>query len=167
VTLRDNLRGLAERLRGIPQAMGLRAIRVWIRASVRSRPALLTGGTVTTTDVEITPRPAVVAIDTVDPSYWGAATVGLIQGEAQAEFYQIGPITPPHDGGGYSFGDLVPLTSTTTNASRILLADVDSTGMIGTTPVEFELVTLKGQDKGRSFRWEMLVRRVRANNNDG
>lgn len=167
MTLRDDLRAIASDVRGIPQAMGLRAIRVWIRASVRSRPALLTGGTVTTTDVEIVPRPAVVAIDTVDPSYWGAQAAGLVGGQALSEFYQIGPVTPPHDGGGYSFGDLVPLTSTTTDASRILLADVDSTGMLGTTPVEFELVTLKGQDKGRSFRWELLVRRVRANNNDG
>lgn len=75
MTLRDDLRAIASDVRGIPQAMGLRAIRVWIRASVRSRPALLTGGTVTTTDVEIVPRPAVVAIDTVDPSYWGAQAV--------------------------------------------------------------------------------------------
>ena len=167
MTARAGLLRIVNRARAIPQALGLRTIRVWIRSSVRTRPALLTGGTTTTTDVEITPRPAVVRLDSVDPSYWGAEAIGLVQGQALVELYRIGPITPEHASGGYSLTDLVPLTTTTTNASRIALADDAAGGMLGTTPVEFEVVALKGQDKGRSFRWEMLVRRVRTHSTDG
>lgn len=167
MTLRAGLLRAIERARAIPQSLGLRTIRVWIRSSTRTRPALLDGGTTSNVDVELSPRPAVVRLETVDPSYWGAEAVGLAQGLTQFELYQIGPITPAHDGGGYSLSDLIPLTSTPTSASRVLLADESAGGMLGTTPVEFEVVSLKGQDKGRSFRWEMLVRRVRNHATDG
>ncbi len=167
MTLRGSLLRAVERARAIPQALGLRTIRVWIRSSVRTRPALLTGGTIANTDVELVPRPAVVRLDTVDPSYWGAEAVGLTQGLALSEVYQIGPITPAHATGGYAYADLVPLTSTPTDASRVLLADAEAGGTLGTTPIEFEVVSLKGQDKGRSLRWEMLVRRVREHGTNG
>ena len=61
----------------------------------------------------------------------------------------------------------MPLTTTTTQASRVLLADAETGGLLGTTPVEFEVVSVKGQDKGRSLRWELLVRRVRNHETDG
>jgi hypothetical protein len=48
-----------------------------------------------------------------------------------------------------------------------LLADADGTGKLGTNGVEFELIAIKGQDKGRSFRWMLLVRRVRAQGTNG
>lgn len=167
MTLRDDLRAIAESVRAIPQEMGLRAIRVWIRAATRTKAALLPGGTTSNADVEIVPRPAVVQLETVDPSYWGAEAVGLTQGYAQSELFQIGPITPEHTAGGYSKDDLIPLTASTTQASRFLLADERAGGLLGTTGIEFELVQLRGQDKGRSFRWMALVRRARAMGRDG
>jgi hypothetical protein len=165
--LRGSLLAAVEAARAIPEALGLRTIRVWIRAATRTQPALVPGGVTSTVDTELAPRPAVVRLETVDPSYWGAEAVGLVQGTALAEVYQIGPITPAHDGGGYSYADLVPLTTTTTQASRVLLADAEAGGLLGTTPVEFEVVSVKGQDKGRSLRWELLVRRVRNHETDG
>ena len=153
--------------RAIPQALGLRTIRVWIRQSTRSNAALLSGNTTTNVDAEMVPRPAVVEQETVDGSYWGAEAAGLVSGYANAEVYEIGPVTPDYGPGGYSWTDLRPLTTTPARATRFLLADADSTGKLGTTGVEFELVSIKGQDKGRSFRWMLLVRRVRAQGTNG
>lgn len=167
MTPRSSLLAAVEAARAIPQALGLRTIRVWVRSSVRSRAALLAGGSTANADTELVPRPAVVRLETVDPSYWGAEAVGLVQGTALAELYQIGPITPDHASGGYAFSDLVPLTTTPTDASRVLLADDAAGGSLGTDPVEFEVVSIKGQDKGRSFRWELLVRRARTHSVDG
>lgn len=167
MSFRDATLRAVQAARKVPQALGLRTIRVWIRAATRTRPALLPGGTTSAVDVEIMPRPAVVQLETVDPSYWGAEAVGLTQGYAQSELFQIGPITPEHTAGGYSKDDLIPLTASTTQASRFLLADERAGGLLGTTGVEFELVQLRGQDKGRNFRWVALVRRVRAQGRDG
>lgn len=167
MTLRPGLLRVVERARAIPQRLGLRTIRVWIRASVRTVPALLPGGSTTNTDVELSPRPAVVELETADPSYWGAEAAGLTSGFALSEVYQIGPITPEHASGGYSLSDLVPLTSTPTNASRVVLADEAAGGKLGTSGVEFEVVSIKGQDKGRSLRWMLLVRRVRTHSTNG
>lgn len=157
----------ANAARAIPERLGLRTIRVWIRQSTRSNAALLPGNTTANVDTEIVPRPAVVEQETVDGSYWGAEAAGLVSGYANAELYEIGPITPDYGPRGYSWTDLRPLTTTPARATRFLLADVDGTGKIGTTGVEFELVAIKGQDKGRSFRWMLLVRRVRAQGTNG
>lgn len=167
MSLRDSLLRVAARARAIPQALGLRTIKVWIRSSTRTTAALITGGTTTNTDVELSPRPAVVELESVDPSYWGAEAAGLVQGTALAELYQIGPITPDHATGGYSWSELRPLATTPKNASRFLLADADAGGKLGTSAVEFELVSIKGQDKGRSFRWMLLVRRCRTHATNG
>lgn len=148
--------------RGIPQTLGLRTIRVWIRQATRSNAALLPGNTTAYVDTEISPRPAVVEQDTVDGSYWGAEAAGLVSGYANADVYEIGPVTPDYGPGGYAWTDLRPLTTTPARATRFLLADADGTGKLGTGGTEFELVAIKGQDKGRSFRWMLLVRRVRA-----
>lgn len=167
MTLRSSLLAVAERVRAIPQSLGMRTVRVWIRGSVRTMPALLDGGTTTNTDTELSPRPAVRELDTVDPSYWGAEAAGLASGYANAELFEIGPITPDHASGGYAWSDLRPLTTTPTNASRILLADAEAGGKLGTTKIEFELLEIKGQDKGRSFRWMLLVRRCRTHSVNG
>ncbi len=167
MTLRAGLLRIVDRARAIPQALGLRTIRVWIRSSVRTVAALLPGGTTTATDVELSPRPAVVEIETVDPSYWGAEAVGLTSGYSHAELYQIGPVTPSYAGGGYTWSDLRPLITTPTDATRVLLADTEAGGKLGTTAVEYELVSVRGQDKGRSLRWMLLVRRVRTHSING
>lgn len=167
MSLRASLLKIVGKARGVPSNLGLRTIRVWVRGSVRSKAALITGGTTINTDTEILPTPAVVEQDAVDPSYWGAEAAGLVQGQALSELYQIGPITPSYAGGGYDWTTLKSLTVTTTDAARILLADRDAGGKLGTTPVEFELLAIKGQDKGRSFRWMMLVRRVRTHSVNG
>jgi hypothetical protein len=167
MTFRNAALAAASAARAIPQALGLRTIRVWIRQSTRSNAALLPGNTTSNVDVEIVPRPAVVEQETVDGSYWGAEAAGLVGGVANAELYQIGPVTPDWGPGGYSWTDLRPITTTPSRATRFLLADVDGTGKLGTTGVEFELVAIKGQDKGRSFRWMLLVRRVRAQGTNG
>lgn len=167
MTLRLAALAAANAARAIPERLGLRTIRVWIRQSTRSNAALLPGNTTATVDTEIVPRPAVVEQETVDGSYWGAEAAGLVSGYANAELYEIGPITPDYGPRGYSWTDLRPLTTTPSRATRFLLADADGTGKIGTTGVEFELVAIKGQDKGRSFRWMLLVRRVRAQGTNG
>lgn len=167
MSLRDDLLPVIEELRQIPADLGFRTIRVWVRGSVRSKAALLTGGTTANTDTEILPTPAVVEQDAVDPSYWGAEAAGLVQGQALSELYLIGPITPSYTGGGHDWASLRPLTTTPTDASRILLADRGAGGKLGTTPVEFELISIKGRDKGRSLRWMLLVRRVRTHSVNG
>lgn len=167
MTLRTSLLAVAGRARAIPQALGLRTIRVWTRGSVRTTSALIDGGSTTNTDVELSPRPAVRELDTVDASYWGAEAAGLTAGYALADLFEVGPITPDHTGGGYTWAELRPLTTTPTNASRILLADDAAGGKLGTAKVEFEIVAVKGQDKGRSFRWMLLVRRCRTHSTDG
>jgi hypothetical protein len=62
---------------------------------------------------------------------------------------------------------LLPLTTTTKTANRILLADDAEGGLLGTVPVEFEIVSVRGQDKGRALRWMLLVRRVREHARNG
>jgi hypothetical protein len=167
MSLRDSLLALADSVRSIPATLGLRTIRVWIRSSTCTKAALIAGGSTANTDVEITPRPAVVEQDAVDASYWGAEAAGLVQGQSLTDIYQIGPITPDFAAGGYALGDLLPIRSTPTSASRILLADEAAGGKLGTTAVEFELLAIKGQDKGRSLRWTLLVRRCRTNSVNG
>lgn len=167
MTARAALLRVASRARGVPERLGLRTIRVWIRSSTRTTAALLTGNTTTNTDTELSPRPAVVELEAADPSYWGAEAAGLTNGYGLAELYQIGPVTPDHASGGYSWSELRPLATTPTNASRVLLADAESGGKLGTSAVEFELVSIKGQDKGRSLRWMLLVRRCRTHATNG
>lgn len=167
MTLRASLLRAVNAARKIPQQLGVRTVRVWIRSSVRTLPALIPGGSTTNIDVELDPRPAVRELDSVDPSYWGAEAAGLTSGVAFADLYEIGPITPEHGSGGYSWDELRPLTTTTTDTTRIVLADVEAGGKLGTTGVEFELVAAKGQDKGRAFRWMLLVRRTRTHSTDG
>ena len=167
VTLRASLLRAVNAARAVPQSLGLRTIRVWVRSSIRTLPALLPGGTTSSTDVEMVPRPAVRELDTVDASYWGAEASGLVSGFAQSEIYAIGPITPDHVSGGYSWSDLRPLVTTTTDTTRFVLADAEAGGKLGTTPIEFELVQARGQDKDRSVRWMLLVRRCRPNATDG
>lgn len=167
MTLRTSLLRAVNAARRVPQNLGLRTIRVWIRSSERALPALIAGGSTTNTDVELDPRPAVRELDTVDASYWGAEAAGLASGFAQSEIYEIGPITPDYGAGGYSWGDLRPLVTTTTDTTRIVLADAEAGGKLGTTAVECELVQVRGQDKGRALRWMLLVRRCRPNATDG
>lgn len=167
MSFRDSALRAAQSARGIPQRLGLRTIRVWVRRSTRTNAALLTGGAETHADIELEPRPAVSRVETADPSYWGAEAVGLVDGQALAEYYEIGPITPKHSAGGYSIADLLPLTTTTKTANRILLADDAEGGLLGTVPVEFEIVSVRGQDKGRALRWMLLVRRVREHARNG
>lgn len=141
MTLRDELLSIAADVRTLPQSLGIRRVRVWLR-SQSSTAVLNTGGTITTTDTEVLPRPR-VALPKEQPGWPGGAIAPAYDGRAARRRFTIGPLTREHTAGGYKLTELFPVTPTARARPLIALADESDDGEIGTTAVAFRVESVR------------------------
>jgi hypothetical protein len=137
MSLRNALLPLVAEIRRIPFELGLRRVRVWIRAEASTSP-FGTGGVVVGSDVEITPRPRVVATRE-KPGWSGGAIAPAYDGRAARRAFTIGPIVRTHAVGGVAVHDLFPAAATPSARPLIILAEDEDSGEIGVEPVAFKV----------------------------
>jgi hypothetical protein len=107
-TRRARYRKAADRGRRVAAAHGQRETTVTIRVLTYSGTIGLAGVTLTSTaDTVLDPSPKVARVGGA-ASFVGAGFVAASAGHLAADEYEIGPITPPFPGGGYSLAQLFP-----------------------------------------------------------
>jgi hypothetical protein len=137
MALRDDLLPVIEDAYSLVEELGLRTIRVAIRAQMSTAP-FNTGGVVVAEDFEISPRPRVVP--TPEQPGWSGGAIGpAYDGRAARRRYTIGPIVRSHALGGYKIGDLFPAGATSSARPLVLLADANDDGELGTGFVAFKV----------------------------
>lgn len=94
MSFRDNLRKLAEDVRGIAPDFGVREYTIVIRTETYSSETQL--GTPTVSDLTLTPSPKV-------------------RESAMGRELKVGPITPSHPTGGYTVAQLNPVETASTS----------------------------------------------------
>jgi hypothetical protein len=125
---RDRYRAAANRGRIVAQAHGQRETTVTVRVETYSGPVGMAGTTlVSTTDTLLVPSPKVRRAGGV-ASYFGGGAAAGAGGPLEADEYEIGPITPPFPGGGYSLAQLLPAGGATSRISVILAGEHFGTG---------------------------------------
>jgi hypothetical protein len=127
MSFRDEVLRAVDEARAVPTSLGIRDSRVYLRSRVwaaASGADEIGKGTLTTTDVEITPRPRVV--------------------ELVGERLRIGPITPSHSLGGYSPSTLSPADVNGTDAVLAVTSPDGSTR-------NYQVVRVNQEPAGYSF----------------
>jgi hypothetical protein len=139
MTLRDELLPVIEEAYALVDELGLRTIRVWVRAQSSDQP-FNTAGTITASDTELTPRPRVVQTPE-QPGWSGGAIAPAYDGRAARRRFTVGPIVRSHSVGGYKVADLFSVAATASDRALVMLADegADVGGELGTTPVAFKV----------------------------
>lgn len=154
-TLRASLRRLADRGRAVAERLGARPIEVTVRVRVYSAPVGVHGAAVTsTTNTVLSPRPRVRVPRERDEDHGvldGPYTDAT--GRPLALRYEIGPITPPHLGGGYAPDALVPDDAPMRRVTVVLAGEGFPVG-----GEEFEVVK---RDVTRPHRIMLTVQRAR------
>jgi len=124
-----SFRAIADAVRRIPEAFGQRTTLVTIRTRTYSGPANAYGVTlVSTADVVLDPRPKVREVTDGQRSYFGGGSLAASSGIALAGVYEIGPITQPFPGGGYTQGSVVVPASPTQRVTVLLEGDEFASG---------------------------------------
>ncbi len=141
MSFRTDILASLEAIRAIPEALGLRDVRVWVRDET-STQAFNTGGDVSVIDDEVSPRPKVVATKE-QPGFPGGAIAPAYDGRAARRRFTVGPLTRSHSAGGFLLLDLFPVTTTAARRPLIVLADADGDGEIGETPVAFRVEAVR------------------------
>ena len=150
---RDAFRSIANTVRAIPEAFGVRGTTVTIRVRTYTQPIGETGATTTTTDTVLSPLPRVRQISEGQRGYFGGGVLASSTGALTVGEYEIGPITQDFPGGGYSPTDLAPAGGVTTRVTVVLEGEEFASG-----GEEFTIVQM---DATRPFRTMLLVARVR------
>lgn len=142
MTFRDDLRGLAESVRGIAADFGVRPYSVTVR--VKSWSGGQPGhGTLTTTDSAITE-------DGANPKVTFVQTDEVFSNNGAIEVAEVGPITPDHPSGGTGLSTLRPTLSDGEAVTYLL------TGPRYPSGAEFELEQLKHH---RGYQYMLVLRR--------
>lgn len=143
MTLRDRLNATAERVRGIPVALGERPTSVTIRTRTWGGGAKGADGARTDVDVTLTPAPRVREVNQRDiASSAGRYTIGDVK---------VGPITPTYPTGGYTQAQLAPVaTARGTEVFYVLAGNLEG---------EYSRVDLTTD---RSHSWFLVLRRRRT-----
>jgi len=154
MTFRSSLLATVAAARAIPQTLGLRNTTVTVVVETWSA-AVGTDGAVlaSTVSTVLTPTPKVTAQGANGESAFGGGFASQSAGGLVATEYEIGPITPDHTTGGYSWSELLP-TGDVTKDVYVLLVGENFTG----SGERFEVVP--GSLVGGSFRYTFRVRRV-------
>lgn len=139
MTLRDELLPELAEAYGLVQELGLRTVRVWVRAQSSDQP-FNTDGALTESDTELSPRPRVVPTQE-QPGWSGGAIGPAYDGRAARRRFTVGPIVRTHTAGGYTVADLFPVAATASARALVMLADesADVGGELGTTPHAFKV----------------------------
>lgn len=154
MTLRSSLLATVARIRSIPQTLGLRNTTVTVVVETWSAAVGTSGATLSSTvSTVLTPTPRVTAQGDGGASAFGGGYASQSAGGLVATEYEIGPVTPDHTSGGYSWSDLIP-TGDVTKEVYVVLAGENFTG----SGERFEVVP--GSLVGASFRYTFRVRRV-------
>lgn len=141
MTLRDELLPEVAAIRSLPESLGLRRVRVALRAQL-STAALNTGGVVVEEDAAINPRPR-VAVPREQPGWSGGAIGPAYDGRAARRRYTIGPLTREHAAGGLRVLDLFPVESTPQTRPLVVLSDDGDDGELGRDPVAFRVEAVR------------------------
>jgi hypothetical protein len=128
-------------IRSLPESLGLRRVRVALRAQL-STAALNTGGVVVEEDAAINPRPR-VAVPREQPGWSGGAIGPAYDGRAARRRYTIGPLTREHAAGGLRVLDLFPVESTPQTRPLVVLSDDGDDGELGRDPVAFRVEAVR------------------------
>lgn len=138
MSLRDELLPVIEEAYGLVQELGLRTVRVWVRAQSSDQP-FNTDGALTESDTELSPRPRVVPTQE-QPGWSGGAIGPAYDGRAARRRFTVGPIVRTHSAGGYTVADLFPVAATASARALVMLADEAGVGgELGTTPRAFKV----------------------------
>lgn len=140
MSLRDDLLPMLEQIRAIPEDLGMRTIRVWVRSQSRTA-AFGLAGTTTDTDTEITPRPKCVR-NADKEGFYGASMAPRADGKGIRRVYEIGPITPDHATGGKKVSELFGVGATDAARPLVMMADQDNAGDLGVTRVAFKILSV-------------------------
>jgi len=141
MTFRDDLLPDVAAIRAIPESLGLRRVRVALRAQL-STAALNTGGAIVEEDAEINPRPRVVPTQE-QPGWSGGAIGPAYDGRAARRRYTIGPLTREHAAGGLRVMDLFPVSSTPQTRPLVVLSDDGDDGELGRDPIAFRVESVR------------------------
>jgi len=141
MTLRDELLPEVAAIRSLPESLGLRRVRVALRAQL-STAALNTGGVVVEEDAAINPRPR-VAVPREQPGWSGGAIGPAYDGRAARRRYTIGPLTREHAAGGLRMLDLFPVESTPQTRPLVVLSDDSDDGELGRDPIAFRVEAVR------------------------
>lgn len=141
MTLRDELLPEVAAIRSLPESLGLRRVRVALRAQL-STAALNTGGVVVEEDAAINPRPR-VAVPREQPGWSGGAIGPAYDGRAARRRYTIGPLTREHAAGGLRVLDLFPVESTPQTRPLVVLSDDSDDGELGRDPIAFRVEAVR------------------------
>ncbi len=134
MTFRDQMNRLADRVRGVPQALDERTTSVTVRTVTWLGGRRGVDGGSVYSDLVLTPRPKVREVSQRDiASSAGRYTVGDVK---------VGPITPAYPGGGYTVAQLDP-TLTTNGLEVVYVLDGGVTG-------EYARVSV-GTDRSHSY----------------
>lgn len=141
MSLRDDLLSIAANVRTIPESLGLRRVRVALRAQLSTQP-FGTDGVNVSEDAELSPRPRVVP--TKEQTGWsGGAIAPAYDGRPARRRYTIGPLTREHAAGGLRVLDLFPVTSTPETRPLVVLSDEADDGELGRDPIAFRVEALR------------------------
>lgn len=139
-TLRAQLLSIAADVRTIPETLGLRRVRVALRAQLSTQP-FGTDGVDVSEDREIAPRPRVAP--TKEQTGWsGGAIAPAYDGRPARRRLTIGPLTREHWAGGFRVLDLFPVAATSGTRPLVMLSD-DDDGEIGREPIAFRVESLR------------------------
>lgn len=140
-TLRDDLLSIAANVRTIPEALGLRRVRVALRAQLSTQPFGMDGVDVSE-DAELSPRPRVAP--TKEQTGWsGGAIAPAYDGRPARRRFTIGPLTREHVAGGLRVLDLFPVAATPETRPLVMLSDEGDDGELGREPIAFRVEALR------------------------
>lgn len=142
MTFRDDLMPDIAAIRALPESLGLRRIRVALRAQLSTVALNTGGGVVVEEDQEISPRPR-VAVPREQPGWSGGAIGPAYDGRAARRRYTIGPLTREHAAGGLRVLDLFPVESTPQTRPLVVLSDDGDDGELGRDPVAFRVEAVR------------------------
>lgn len=140
-TLRAELLSIAADVRTIPEALGLRRVRVALRAQLSTQP-FGTDGVDVSEDREIAPRPRVAP--TKEQTGWsGGAIAPAYDGRPARRRFTIGPLTREHAAGGLRVLDLFPVAATPETRPLVMLSDEGDDGELRREPIAFRVESLR------------------------
>lgn len=142
MTFRDDLRGLAESVRGMAADFGVRSYSLTVRTTTWSggQPG---HGTATNTDTAITESGS-------NPKVAFVQTDEIFSNDGAIEVAEVGPITPDHPTGGTAISTLRPVVADGDGVTYILAGPRYPNG------AEFELEQLKHH---RGYQYSLVLRR--------
>lgn len=158
MALRDDLLPTVDTARQMVDDFGFRRAGVAVQTVVYSAPINTPGAVVvSTTRVEITPRPRVTQMGAEETSLLAATLPSIVSGRGFRMLYEITAVTPQFTAGGYTLEELVkPVAPTASTTVTWLIWGIEGLGADIDSATAFETVKVIE----RSFRYTFIVGQV-------